>query len=120
MDDSVNNTKVMVKSVDNVADRDPVPEQFDSIEDMAEFWDTHDTADYEDCFSEPIPLEIELDSREAHLFAIDKELVKRLRPLALQRGVSLETLINLWLHEKLIQKNTAVGYHTIAESTEQS
>lgn len=29
---------------------DPTPENFDSYEDAAEFWDTHDTTDYLDEF----------------------------------------------------------------------
>ena len=28
--------------------RDPIPESFRSVEEAAEFWDTHSTADYED------------------------------------------------------------------------
>jgi hypothetical protein len=29
---------------------DPIPEEFDSYEEAAEFWDTHDTTDYPDAF----------------------------------------------------------------------
>jgi hypothetical protein len=29
-------------------ERDPVPEHFGSIEEAAEFWDSHDLADYSD------------------------------------------------------------------------
>lgn len=29
---------------------DPILEEFDSYEDAAEFWDTHDTTDYPDAF----------------------------------------------------------------------
>jgi len=29
---------------------DPIPEEFASYEEAAEFWDTHDTADYPDSF----------------------------------------------------------------------
>ncbi|MDQ1559808.1 MAG: CopG antitoxin of type toxin-antitoxin system, partial [Pyrinomonadaceae bacterium] len=28
--------------------RDPLPERFATIEEAAEFWDTHDSADYEE------------------------------------------------------------------------
>src|SRR5690348_4332818 len=31
-------------------DRDPVPDEFASYEEAAEFWDTHDTTDYPECF----------------------------------------------------------------------
>jgi len=29
---------------------EPIPEEFDSYEEAAEFWDTHDTTDYPDAF----------------------------------------------------------------------
>jgi hypothetical protein len=29
---------------------DPIPEEFSSLEQAAEFWDTHDTTDYPDNF----------------------------------------------------------------------
>ncbi len=32
--------------------RDPLPEHFDTVEEGAEFWDTHSTADYEEYFKE--------------------------------------------------------------------
>ena len=31
-----------------VEQRDPLPEHFESLEEAAEFWDTRDSADYED------------------------------------------------------------------------
>ena len=31
-------------------DRDPLPDASASVDDVAEFWDTHDTTDYEDAF----------------------------------------------------------------------
>ena len=31
-----------------VKKRDPLPERFDTIEEAADFWDTHDSADYEE------------------------------------------------------------------------
>lgn len=31
---------------------DPIPEEFSSYEEAAEFWDTHDTMDYPDAFEE--------------------------------------------------------------------
>lgn len=34
----------------NKAHRDPLPEEFRSYEEAAEFWDTHDTTDYADDF----------------------------------------------------------------------
>ena len=31
---------------------DPIPDEFSSYEEAAEFWDTHDTTDYPDAFED--------------------------------------------------------------------
>jgi predicted RNase H-like HicB family nuclease len=43
-------------------DRDPMPHQFVSQEEAADFWDTHSLADYED-FLEPVDVEVDLRKR---------------------------------------------------------
>jgi hypothetical protein len=69
----------------------------DTVEQMGEFWDTHDFTDFdtdapdvEFKVSCAVPIEIDLLSsveKEAHL-----------------RGVSVETLVNLWLQQKLVEQ----------------
>jgi hypothetical protein len=100
----------------NKTKRDPIPESFDSLEDAAEFWDTHSIADYEDV-TEEVQFDVDLQ-RGSYYFPVSKDLVKQLHNMAKKQGISTETLINLWLQEKLVQKDTAVTYHTIAESAE--
>jgi hypothetical protein len=80
---------------------DPIPESFAFIEEAAEFWDTHDLADYWD-FTEEVEFEVDIQHRR-HLVALDPELAKKLTEEARQRGLSVETLINLWLNERLQQ-----------------
>ncbi len=79
--------------------RDPLPENFNSLEDFWEFWDSHSSADYED-FMEPVDVEIELSSNKVYC-AIAKNVFAQIRSQAFQQGVSTETLINLWLQEKI-------------------
>ena len=71
-----------------------------SIEEMADFWDTHDAADYDDQTKEA-EIEFDLETRR-HYIAIDPELRDRLRKLAQARGISLESLANLWLQERAL------------------
>jgi CopG antitoxin of type II toxin-antitoxin system len=79
--------------------RDPIPKHFESIEEAAEFWDSHDLADYWDLTQE---VEFEVDiQRRVFLTALEPELAKRLTECARKQGVSTETLINLWLSERL-------------------
>lgn len=78
---------------------DTLPDNFDSIEAFWEFWDTHSTADYEDLM-QPVDVEINIQSDSVYL-AVAKDLLDQLRAHARQQGVSTETLVNLWLQEKL-------------------
>ena len=41
---------------------DPIPEEFTSYEEAADFWDTHDTTDYPDSF-ETVSVEAEFRHR---------------------------------------------------------
>jgi hypothetical protein len=71
-----------------------------TIEEMAEFWDTHDAADFEDKTYE-VDMDFDIEFR-SHYVAIDPELLRGLRKAAASRGLSAESLINLWLQEKLL------------------
>ncbi len=83
----------------NSEKRDPVPEHFKSIEEAAEFWDSHDLADYWDMTREA-HFEVDIQ-RRVFLTALESDLAKKLVACARQRGVSTETLINVWLTDKL-------------------
>jgi hypothetical protein len=88
----------MAKSVrSNRKQRDPLPESFSSIEEAAEFWDTHSIADYWDHTREVKDVRIHLVRRHVR---IEAELARKIDHIARQRGVSAETLVNLWLQEK--------------------
>ncbi len=79
--------------------KDVLPENFDSPEELSEFWDTHSTADYEDDM-ESVDFQIELSSSRAYC-PVAKDLLRRICKQAHLQGVSTETLVNIWLQEKL-------------------
>lgn len=70
-----------------------------SYKEIGEFWDTHDLADYWDQ-TKPVEFEVDIQS-EVTYYALDNALSRRVRAIARQRGVSSETLLNLWVQEKL-------------------
>ncbi|GEM_PF-606431 len=78
--------------------RDPIPENFESLEAAAEFWDTHALTDYRDEFHEVKDIKIDLIPRQVR---VENELATRIGRLARQHGVSSETLMTLWLQQKL-------------------
>lgn len=70
-----------------------------SYREIGEFWDTHDLTDYWEQ-TEPVEFEVDIQS-EVTYYAVDSTLSARIREIARQRGVSAETLLNLWVQEKL-------------------
>ena len=73
--------------------------QASSYRKIGDFWDTHDLADYWDQ-TEPVDFEVDIEA-EVTYFALDRELSQMLSEVAEERGVSAETLLNLWVQEKL-------------------
>lgn len=86
--------------VKNKPKRDPMPDDSASLDQLIEFWDTHSTADYED-ETEAVEFQIDLQE-EVYTVAVVPELVDLLERQAKARGVATETLVNLWLAEKLM------------------
>jgi hypothetical protein len=68
-----------------------------SFEEASEYWDTHSTADVP---SRVVEMEY-VPEGHTMFVAIEDHLLHRLAESAKQRGVSVETLVNLWLQEKL-------------------
>jgi predicted DNA binding CopG/RHH family protein len=73
--------------------------QFDSIQEMAQFWDTHDLTDFadeveevaEDVFERKTAIEVRLEPQE----------VQAVQEIAQSEGIGLADLIHLWIIEKL-------------------
>jgi predicted HicB family RNase H-like nuclease len=78
---------------------DPLPEEFDSYEAAAEFWDAHDTTDYLESF-ETVEVESELKRRRYEV-EIDEDLMKLLYEQAQRRGVAVGELVSQMLREKI-------------------
>ncbi len=72
-----------------------------SYQAIGEFWDNHDLGDYWDK-TKPAEFEISIES-ERRYYPINKNLSAQLRERAQKQGISTETLINLWVQEKLNQ-----------------
>ncbi len=80
--------------------RDPVPERFASAEEEVEFWENHDLTEYRDYFREVKDVKVDLSRRR---FNLEEELAEKLNRVARRRGVSIDTLVHLWLQQKLAE-----------------
>ncbi len=78
---------------------DPIPEEFASYEEAAEFWDTHDTTDYPEAFH-TVEAVVELKARHYEI-EIEPDLVRALRSRARRKGVSLSHLAGDLLRRQL-------------------
>jgi hypothetical protein len=76
-----------------------IPE-FASREEEAEFWDTHDTTDFEDEFK-PVQVSVtkKLDARIT--IDLDPEAWQKLLSAAREKGISSITLAQTWIMERL-------------------
>ncbi|MEZ4710389.1 MAG: CopG family antitoxin [Caldilineaceae bacterium] len=84
-----------------MADKSQIPE-LKGHEEVADFWDTHSVGDYWDA-TEAVEMEISPSARRRYLVAIDPDLLGRVQILARQRGLSTESLINLFIEQRLHQ-----------------
>lgn len=76
-----------------------IPEEFRSVKEASDFWDTHDITDYWDKTKE-VEFEVEVP-KEPRYIALEEQIAKDVLEVAKEKHVSIETLINLWLKERL-------------------
>ncbi|MFQ5685955.1 MAG: CopG family antitoxin [Candidatus Scalindua sp.] len=76
----------------------------ESYKEISEFWDTHDLSDYWDETKE-VKFDVNIELEKTY-YAVDKTLSEQIEIVAKNRGVSADTLINLWIQEKLQQQRT--------------
>ncbi|MEW6237396.1 MAG: CopG family antitoxin [Candidatus Omnitrophota bacterium] len=69
-----------------------------SLEEIADFWDTHSLDDYWDQTRE---VEFELRVKRRRRVTLAPELFKKIEDQARLQGVMPETLVNVWLAERL-------------------
>ncbi len=70
---------------------------------LGDFWDTHDLSDFWDQ-TKRVDFDVNIES-EITYYSLDKRLAKKVQSIAQKRGVSADTLINLWVQEKIQEQN---------------
>lgn len=73
---------------------------FHSYEEEAEFWDTHDTGDYEDEFR-PITARFSRNLSEGITVRLDPQTLSKLREQARAQGIGPTTLVRMWIMEHM-------------------
>jgi hypothetical protein len=70
-----------------------------SYVEMGKYWDSHDVTDIWDETREA-QFEFNADPQITY-FAVEKSLSEKLRRLAAQHGISADTLLSMWVQEKM-------------------
>jgi len=74
-----------------------------SYKEIGDFWDTHDLSDFWDQ-TKRVDFDVNIES-EITYYSLDMRLAKEVQSIAQKRGVSADTLINLWVQEKIQEQN---------------
>lgn len=72
-----------------------------SYQEIGEFWDTHDAADFWEQ-TEPVEFDVDIES-EVRYYALESSLATQIDQFARHKGVTAETLLNLWVQEKILE-----------------
>ncbi|MDI6793852.1 MAG: CopG family antitoxin [bacterium] len=80
--------------------RDPLPEEFEKFEDLSEFWDTHDVTDYAEYLT-PVKCQVISHPTHEYVVTLSDTINTLMRKVQKREGVSINTLVNLWVQERL-------------------
>jgi hypothetical protein len=73
-----------------------------SYKEIGEYWDVHDLSEFWEK-TKKAKFDVQIES-EITYYPIEKSLSEKLQSVAKKQGVSSDTLINLWIQQKLQEK----------------
>ena len=73
----------------------------DTDEKIGEFWDTHDITDFDNPDTPDIAFEVVCS------VTVEATLLNEIEQQASQQGLDVESLVNLWLRQKLAEQTVA-------------
>lgn len=75
---------------------------FKTLDEEADFWDTHDTSLLGKVPLSKLPL-LESEKEETLVVRVQKSVKNRIKYIARQKGIDTSTLSRMWLIEKLVE-----------------
>jgi len=74
-----------------------------TYQEIGAFWDEHDATE----FGEQTEVKFDVNIKSQHkYYPLDVDLSLKIRQIAEERGISEETLLNLWVQEKINQASS--------------
>lgn len=74
--------------------------------DIGAFWDEHDSTESGE--QTEVEFNVHIESQRRY-YPVDGQLCQKIREAAKKRGVSEETLLNLWVQEKILQSEATTS-----------
>lgn len=75
--------------------------KFNTLEEAAAFWDTHDFEDYVDD-TKPVSIHVNLArSKKTLTIPVELRVFQQIEALAAKRGMPIDKLISTWLNERV-------------------
>lgn len=82
-----------------------MPDESASLEEIAEFWDTHSAADYEDAFE---PVDVEFDIQQRHFeVEVKEDVFQALRRRSQQLRVPVKEILDTLLRNDLLPSRSS-------------
>ncbi|MEK6591391.1 MAG: CopG family antitoxin [Nitrospinota bacterium] len=76
-----------------------IPDKFRTIMEASDFWDTHDASDY---WNKTRKAEFKVSlKKEPKYIILEEDIAKKVFNIAKKKHIAIETLINIWLKERL-------------------
>lgn len=90
--------------------KDPMPDEFASRAEVAEFWDTHDITDYLD---ELQPITVRFSDTVTHgvIITFEPGTFDEICELARERNTSPEKLVHQWIVERLESQRASLQFN---------
>jgi len=74
-----------------------------SYQEIGEFWSEHSLTDFWDQ-TKPVEFEVDIQS-EKRYYPLERDLASEVTRIAHMRGIAVETLLNLWIKEKILEQS---------------
>lgn len=79
--------------------------KFKTDKEIAEFWDTHSLADFEDELEIATDVVFVKPERQVISLRLDRKIVKALKSLAAKKGIGYSPLLRMWILERFYQES---------------
>jgi hypothetical protein len=81
-------------------EKEPIPQEFSTLKQTADFWDTHSAADYWGDM-EDVELEVNIQDRRSAVL-LEDAVYHAVEELAATRGIRLDMFVNEFLRRELV------------------